>query len=495
MKKLILMALLLISSMANSQINELYELSEDNLLKLSKETVVPQLDEIQAVLLEAKSQDLQANDNLGANLYGSYNYSQTKEKGLIVFQPVFSPVNQYKLGVKKNFKYGLQADAYTSVDRRSNEVGTYSNLTSVTYGLQLNIDLWKDAFGRLTRKELENVEVARKKAEIENQISKKVFTVSLRRIYWSLVANKEKMNISKSLLQTAIQQRDDALKRKASSVADASEVARYESQVASREGSILYLKYERENLLKNLRNFIPALSSKEVELAKYSLDKTIFEVLSCTATIDKEKTVPYQYTQYDELTTLIKKVQQNQEKLDESYDAVDVKLLAEFKATGVGSSSTDNTNFSGSQSQAMDDLNDNDRSGFAAGIMVNIPIGKKINDTSEVTKKYHQKKLKAGIVNVENNLVSTHKQISKSIQILGDVIKAQKVNSKQLSIRLKEMKKKYNQARIPVYALVQDQDALLSSDLSIVDTQLAILNTILDYFVIFDQTPCGFNKL
>ena len=56
------------------------------------------------------------------------------------------------------------------------------------------------------------------------------------------------------------------------------------------------------------------------------------------------------------------------------------------------------------------------------------------------------------------------------------------------------MKRKYNQARIPEYVLIQDQDALLSSDLSIVDTQLAILNTLLDYFVVFTQTPCSFNR-
>lgn len=483
------------SSIAIASTGQNIKLTEENLLKLSKETEVPKLEEIQANLLEAESQFLKADDNLGTNLYGGYNYTQTKEKGLIVFQPVFSPVNQFQIGVKKNFKYGLQADAYTTVDRRSNEAGTYKNLTSITYGLKLNIDIWKDAFGKLTRKQLENAEIAKKKSEIEMKINESVFSITLRRLYWSLVANQEKMKISKNLLNTAIKQRADARKRKANSIADSSEVARYESQVASREGSVYFLRYEKENLLKQLRSLLPALSQKEIELGDYSLNKTVFEVLSCTQTIEKEKSVPYNFTQYDELTKLIEKVQKNQESLDSSYDDIDIKLSAEFKTTGVGSSTTNNTDFRGSYSQAVDDMNDNDRSGFAAGVMVNIPIGKKINDTSEVTKKYNQKRLKANIINVENNLVATHKQISRSVKILEDVIKAQKVNSTQLSIRLKEMNKKFNQARIPVFQLVQDQDALLNSDLSIVDTQLAILNTILDYFVVFNQTPCGFNKI
>jgi len=57
------------------------------------------------------------------------------------------------------------------------------------------------------------------------------------------------------------------------------------------------------------------------------------------------------------------------------------------------------------------------------------------------------------------------------------------------------MQRKFNQARIPVSALILDQDALFSSDLSIVDTKLAVLNTLLDYIVVFTETPCSFNKI
>ena len=172
-----------------------------------------------------------------------------------------------------------------------------------------------------------------------------------------------------------------------------------------------------------------------------------------------------------------------------------MKLSATFKKTGVSSNQNIDETFSGSYSDSLEDMNNNNREGTSAGLMLTIPLGKKFSDTTAVKTEYNKKRMKANIANVETNLVATHRQISKTIKILSEVIKAQKVNSKQLSIRLKEMNKKYSQARIPVYALVQDQDQLLSSDLSIVDTQLAILNTLLDYFVVFSDTPCAFNKL
>lgn len=470
-------------------------ITEESILKLAKEEVTPQLDEIKSTLLDAKSKEGEANDKLGTDVYAGYNYAKTKEKGLIPFIPVFSPVTQYQVGIKKNFSYGVQGNLYAATDIRSKEDNTYKDLTTKTYALEINIDLWKDLFGRLTRRRLENANFMAKQARLQSKISEKVYNISLRRLYWSLVANNQKTKISKDLYQASLKQAKDARKRKANSIADKSEVARYESQVASRKGSMLYLEYERENILKQLRSLLPSLSNTDVALGNYNLNKTVFEVLECTAMIDQMGGVPYQYTKYDELANILKSVQSNQETIDDTYNDIDLKLATQFKKTGVGSETTDGgKTYQGSAADAIDDMNDNDRSGVSYGLQLTIPLGAKGSDTEDVKKEYNKRKLRANIVNMENNLVATHKQISKSIKVLGEVIKTQKENSKHLSIRLSEMKKKYNQARIPEYVLIQDQDALLSSDLSIVDTQLAILNTLLDYFVVFSETPCSFNR-
>jgi hypothetical protein len=57
------------------------------------------------------------------------------------------------------------------------------------------------------------------------------------------------------------------------------------------------------------------------------------------------------------------------------------------------------------------------------------------------------------------------------------------------------MRKKYQQARASVNDLVQDQDALLSSELITIDTKLAVLNVILDYLAVYTETPCDFNRI
>lgn len=472
--------------------SESVTLKEELLISLSKSTKVPELEKIKSSFLGAQAKNLQVQDELGVEAYAGYNYAETNESPLIPFIPVFSPVHQYQVGVKKNFKYGIQADLSATVDNRSS--GNYDSLHTTTYALNLNLDLWKDAFGRLTRKRLDNLKSAQKQSRLQADIGEKVFRLTLRRIYWSLIANDLKIDISERLFKTAEKQVSEARERKKNSIADVSEVARYESQLSSRRGSILLLKYQKESLLKQLRDFLPDLLKKEIKIPKVNIDKTIFDVLACTSLIKSKPTPPLEFTQYDELTNLLKKVQSNQEAIDSSYDDIDLKLATRFQKVGVGSNPRSalptNQEFEGSYQDSLDNL----ENGFSAGLMLTIPIGKKFSDTSDVLKKYNKKKMKADIENMDNSLYTTHRQVSKSIVFLGQMIEAQKSNSKSLGLRLKEMNKKYSQARIPVYQLVQDQDALLSSDLSIVDTQLAILNTLLDYFVVFTETPCNFNK-
>jgi hypothetical protein len=115
--------------------------------------------------------------------------------------------------------------------------------------------------------------------------------------------------------------------------------------------------------------------------------------------------------------------------------------------------------------------------------------------TKKVKELYDQKKLEASIKSIDAQVVSTHQELSKSILLLTDVIKSQRVSSEQLLKRLKLRQKKYEQARVSVDELVFDQDALLNSKLMTVETQLQVLNTLFDYFVIYTDTPCSFNRI
>src|SRR5690606_34914493 len=126
----------------------------------------------------------------------------------------------------------------------------------------------KNLLGRVSKARLESSQLDSKRAKIEKDIQTKTFLISLRRLYWSLVANKEALEITKALLKTAERQASETVERFKNAVAEADEVARYQAQVASRKGTVLYLEYQRENFLKQMRTLLPELTGAEVELDK-----------------------------------------------------------------------------------------------------------------------------------------------------------------------------------------------------------------------------------
>lgn len=482
----------LIAAFTVSSFGSDFTLTEENLLKMVKESN-PSLNEIEATFLASKVQTKQANDRLGYEFYAGYNHANTKEKPLIVFQPVFSNINQYKLGVKKTTKYGVVLDLNRSIDTRSSD-SSYTDLTTTTDEFGIQMDLWRNFMGKVTRAELSNANDMEKKDELQENISKGVLTSNVRKLYWNLVANQEKLRITQRLYDTAKKQAKNARKRKANSISDRAEVARFESLVHARKGSILSLEYERELLIKNLRELFPQLNKHQVKLGKVNFNKTVFEVLACTAQINKQKNVPFEHTKYDEVVTLLKGIQDNQYKIDRSYDDIDLKLDLKFKRVGVASETENGTDYFGDYETSIEDMSDNDRGALSTGLLLTIPFGENKGGTAAIKEKLTEKQLDANISNIESNVMSTHHQVKKSVELLSKVIQEQKKNSKQLAIRVKEMKKKYSQARIPEYALIQDEESLLSSDLNIVDTQLLVVTTILDYISVFNSYPCSFNR-
>jgi len=473
-----------------------FDITEDTLLKLANKAN-PSLAEIESSFLTSKVQSMELDDKFGFEAYGGHNNIQTKEKSTISFQPVFKSVNQYTLGVKKYTKYGMVLDLNTSVDTRSgqSESGSdYKDLHTTVYEFGIQMDLWKDFLGRITKNQTENLQDIKAKDELQKEISISTFKVNVRKLYWAIMANHQKIEVMNKLYETAKVQAAEARKRKASSISDKAEVARFESFVHQRKGQILALEYEREALFKNLRELFPNLNNEPLKVANIKLDKSIFEVVSCSTQIGKTTEVPYDSTKYDEVVNLLNGIKERQLKVDNTYDDIDLKFDLKLKKTGVSSSTTDNSNYTGDYQDSLDDMNDNDRSGLNAGIMLTIPFGEDKSSTKTVKEELTNKQFEASIDSLNAKVRATHSQIKNSIHLLNQVISEQRENSKQLGIRVKEMKKKYAQARIPEYVLLQDQDALLQSDLNVIDTQLMIVNTILDYISVFNEYPCSFNR-
>lgn len=470
-------------------------ISEDSLLKLVRKSN-PSIQSIETTFYTSQVTRKEARDMaLGASLYMGQTVSKTKEKAIIPFQPVFGDTSQLQIGVKKYTKYGVVLDLNTSIDRRTSDSGSteYTNLTTIKHKATFQFDLWKNFMGRVTRAQLDNLDDIVKKDTLQKNISKNVFLNNTRKIYWSLVANEQKIKITNKLLKIAKKQYRDAKKRKANSISDKAEVASFASLVHQRRGSLLLLDYQRENIYKTLRNLFPALTKVELKLEKYNVDSSIFKILACTAKIDKEKSLPLQYTQYDEVTNFLRGVQQRQKIIDRSYGDIDIAFELSVQKVGVGSELS-GSNYEGSSTLAQSDMDDNDRSGISASVMVSIPFGENKSATVAIKDKLTEGQFSASIDKIDSNILATHIQIQRSIKLLISLIKEQRANSKELSIRVSELKKKYAQARIAEYVLIQDEGALLQSDVTVVETQLQIVNTVLDYFSVFGTYPCAFNR-
>lgn len=359
----------------------------------------------------------------------------------------------------------------------------------------MQMDLWRDLFGRMSKAQIESAQLDSKRAEMEREISKKAFRLSLRRLYWSLVANNESMKISGELLKSAEKISGETAQRFRNSVAEADEVARYEALVATRRGSITYLQYQKESLLKQLQNLVPELSAKEIELGEYNVQGTIDEVLACTAGIATQPSVPYQYTTYDEIVNMIRQNKVARDKINSRYSDVDVKLFGTAKSTGVSSEPSGFNGNRGSIGDSIDDQKYNNRTGFEAGVMFTLPLGDAKKNTERTKELYDQKRLQAALTNTDTQIVNVHTSFARQIGYLNEVVKAQRISSAALDRRFKLVRRKYEQARVSVNDLVQDQDALLSSELTTIDVRLQIINTLFDYLVVFPETPCAFNRI
>ena len=472
------------------------QFTEADLLTWSKESS-PKLDEIQANLLSSQTQAGTTEEEYAPELFGQASYSETQERPIIQFLPVFSPVKLAQLGVRKKFGGGFQASVQAAADQRSAVSpvsGRYDNVTTTVVGLTLQMDLWKDLFGRISKAERENASLETKRSTLESEISSKAFAISLRRIYWNLVATEEQLKISKRLLVTASEQVADAKKKLKNSIGDAGEVARYTAQYASRQGQVIVLTYQKENLLKQLKTFLPQLGKEELVLAPYDLELTQKEVIECSGVIIKEAEIPYNFTKYDEVVGILRDLKSSKKSINERFSDVDVKLFGTLKSTGVGSDQVNPTYYRGSYGNAYDDMRNNNRSGYEVGVNVVLPLGDAKEKLERTKTLYDEKRFRAQISQAESQVVSTHTQLAKSMGLIQEVIETQRLGTASLDKRLQVIRKKFTQARVSVNDLILDQDALLNSELSTIDSQMQAMNVLFDYFMIFTDTPCAFNR-
>lgn len=441
-----------------------------------------QLIDLQAQSENAKLNSLKTQDGFNWRLEGTASYQNADEIPFIIFQPVTSPYKTLEVGAVKSTSYGAEFGVSGFTEQYSTNSGI-NDATTSGIAFKASVDLYRDIFGRSSRARLIGAESTTEKIKQLSTLQGHALWQQVRKIYWALVANNESLKISQQLLDTSEKQSSEATRRFKNSIADRGEVARYQSQVAARKANIIYLQYQKEQYVQQLKEAIPEYADKKIELASYDLSKTLDQIIACTKTISSNTELPLDYTSYDEFLGALEVEYAATQKLTDTYAAPDLKLNAEYRRFGRDFS------YSDSLSRFGDDKQDR----FNVGLMFSIPIDSKKSTTEETQRIVDNMRFKAEKTRTIGKLGAFHTQVIQSIALLQQVIANQKLNSEKLQISLKETQKKYDQARISVQEMIIDQDAYLQSNLDEIQTKLAVINTLLDYFGVFNTTPCNIN--
>ena len=269
------------------------------------------------------------------------------------------------------------------------------------------------------------------------------------------------------------------------SVADRGELARASAVVNIRKSDLASVKYEMEVIKRELSNLIPELNDKELNFQFSTYANIQNSINACYNKIKSKKEAPLDLTSYTKLISYKdEKINENLKALKRYSDA-DVKLEAKASSLGFGKQNSD----------SFDDMANLDRKDYSIGLNILVPFGNSYSNTKENQMKILKMQHNAEKREIISNLNSFHNYFSTSLENLLKVMKDQKNYTENLLIRVKSMRKKYNQGRVSLSELIQDEDSLFKSQLALVNTHYNIISLMIDYFSIFNDFECDFNLI
>ncbi len=481
MKHKIVLVLLALSSLAAASN---VKISEKTLVELARKQ---NQNSERAILLQkqaalAKSEFLEMYQ---PSLTSSVGYSDSLQKSISPFAPTFAPTTKYEVGINKNIGYGTTASLNAFSDQISTPDKSIDQATESGVRLNLNIDLWKNAFGSLERKQLKSISSKKKVALLKSQINQKMFENSVRKIYWSLVANQEKLKVANGIKDTAEYQLTEVRKRKKASVAENDEVYRYEAQYSVRLAQITALNYERNKILLQLKSLLPELNGSNLSLSEYNINKTIAEVMSCTAKIKSQKKIPWDETQIDEILKALDEDHKLSKAINNKHNDMNLAFIGEYELSANEKGFSDSLGEVGTEA----------RPSYALGLQLSVPLGGAKSSTTVLKNQVATAQYMAERHELESSVKARYEQMVSMVDLLNRNALLQEKSANQLEQVIKETNRKYDQARVSVDALVNDQNALLNSKIDQINSRLAIINELFDYFSIFTESTCGINSI
>ena len=481
MKQLLSLPVILIL-LVNSHTQAQFLMNEKQIIKMAQEET-PRLQQIKAEQERLNAEKFSVQSQFDPKISGGYNYFSSNESAIIQFAPVFKPQKLANLGVEQKTSLGttVRAGAYSNQISTAN--GLINNATQVGVQFGLDIDIWKNFLGRLDRSQLNSVKAQKKASDFKSQIDQHSFVLDIRKIYWALIANELSLDLSKQLVKTASQQLNESQRKIREGLGDSGDVARNKAQLQSRETSVLFFSFQKEQYLAQLKSMIPALTGKTLTLNKREVIDMEKLAKQCMTEIISANQLNTSYSKFDDIIALLEDRQSHDLKIATASDSLDLKLLAGYQASGVDNS----------HQEAMDRLNTNFRNGYQVGVQLQLPIGGDTRRAREAQTAATRYKYQSQIRGLQLQMNAEYEKMKSALVLLVKATESQGDTVASLQTSLKRTKRKFKQARVSLNTFILEQDNLFNSELQLIDTKRRVLHLLLDYFKVFTEHPCQIN--
>lgn len=461
--------------------------NEVDLMELIDES--PQLKKINSQIERLQAEINGTMVNFGPALESSIKYNNTDETPLIVFQPPNQPY--YSAEIKLNhytqygvgYSLGVLGESLTSGPQGADALanpGVFSiNSARVNPKASITFDLLKNRFGSETLNQVKSLQAQMRSLELQKEITREDLVVQLRKLYWNYNILIEKKELNEEILTLTIKLLRNIERKQKDGFVEKGDLYSAQSQKSGQKANISLLKYQIEQIKKNMLTLLPGLPlGFEIETAKISGNEKFFDV--CLKTILNREDVPLDWSYYTE------QMRENQTALNftkdslESFSQPELKLFGEISGTQVDTRLRD----------AAGDYLDRADYGYTLGLTFNMPLSSSLKKQRDNLMNSEEFRVKSENQIQRLELKALHEETKNTIILLNEALEDQKETSSSLKKSYEFKQKQYNQARVDLLDVLQEQNNYLSSQVNQLDISKIVVDALLGYKAKFQKFSC-----
>ncbi|MFW7380003.1 MAG: TolC family protein [Oligoflexus sp.] len=351
----------------------------------------------------------------------------------------------------------------------------------------IEIDLWKNFLGRFDQKQQVHLQRLVEKSKLKTNLDRKSLHITLRSLFWQLASQDRRIEIYRKLVQSAERGYRDAQARQRDHVADQGMVAKLSANLSSAQAQYQAASIQKHFLEKELKTLIPSLQGRDLDIiaSYHSIRQTVSQSVKCAETVGRLRSIPFDHTEYDDMIRTIQEALELEQGLLDNYDRADVKLSYQAQSFGL------DEDFSESQKQAAS----LDKTGYEIVLSIDVPLGRQLRQSKKQQLQLSERRARIDQSNLEAQFKATHESLTHVIKHLSYAVDLFHKSITQLETSFHNTGTKFRQGRISVHEYLSDQDMLLQTQLEVLNIEERIILETLNYFRVFNQSPCELNRI